>query len=582
MSELKTAKRTRKRGAYSRLICLGCRERRIKCELPDGVETPDAGEFATVQTPCYRCKRLGIPCVVRQTILGRPGPGNNANAPAAPVQPAKVGNAVPHVYIDLALRGTKNAQTVTEQLNAEAVASAVVPRSSDHPPPILENDGRGNRVDTLLTHTPQSTETVTIIRALDMLRYMKVEKQWFRHLPARTGHSRALDFSIKAIVAACAYARHEPTLTPQVCYQVFALALHAVQTNFKKSTAELSDNMLAATALLAHFEGVTNKNGIPTRLHVQGLAAILKARSATHPITHFAMEIVDFHVCDAAIMACIQGTFSPFEKVPRAYFVGDRTDSSDSDQKLLKGLGSELFVRIPRLVTIVRSLQSESSPLQYNLQMDCALKLSRSLLSLQDPEAESRLLQTVKIHSSDDADATLPFLQYFQFASTEDFEALAYYWQNRLCLLRLERRLQDFSTPVINLPIDDGTISGPESFAQRSEYAFSLDAEIARLAHNILMCTRFAGTLPVRKHARLFAHAILMVWGATMPVSAVALNHIRNKEGDDHISELLTRRLNVTLTAKPPLTVTDIDTAAEIFVGGELKGRFIELYSRSG
>lgn len=60
------------RGAYSRLICLGCRERRIRCELPGDVERPGPGELKTTQTPCHRCKRLGIPCTIRQTILGRP------------------------------------------------------------------------------------------------------------------------------------------------------------------------------------------------------------------------------------------------------------------------------------------------------------------------------------------------------------------------------------------------------------------------------------------------------------------------------------------------------------------------------
>lgn len=80
MSEQPPASSKRQRGAYSRLICLGCRGRRIKCELPDDVVVPDAEELRTVADPCYRCKKLGVPCVVRRTKLGRPGPVDGSTA----------------------------------------------------------------------------------------------------------------------------------------------------------------------------------------------------------------------------------------------------------------------------------------------------------------------------------------------------------------------------------------------------------------------------------------------------------------------------------------------------------------------
>lgn len=66
------ARSKRQRGPYSRMICLGCQQRRIRCELPSETEVPGPGECLNVQTPCYRCNRLGIPCIVRQTVLGRP------------------------------------------------------------------------------------------------------------------------------------------------------------------------------------------------------------------------------------------------------------------------------------------------------------------------------------------------------------------------------------------------------------------------------------------------------------------------------------------------------------------------------
>ena len=573
MSEPRPGGSKRPRGTYSRLICLGCRERRIRCELPSEVEVPDPGELRTVQTPCYRCKRLGVPCIVRQTILGRPGPESSSTT-AADFRPVRTNDIVSRIIIELPSRTVARTQPATVQDEAQVVNRSVIPRtglrSSNDLPPSQGDPARWNG-DALLIHIPQSTETVIIIRAVDTLRREKVEGEWFRHLPAHVGHTRALDLSIKALVAACAYARGVPKLTSDDCYQALALALNAVQANIKQSYGELNDDILASTALLAPFEGVVKKHGIPTRLHVEGLAAILAARPATYPVTQFAREIFDFHACDSAIIACIQGTPSPFEGVARGYFANNRIGYSDSDRAQLKALGSELFIRIPRLVGLVRSLRLQPSP-QNQLLLD-ALRLSKSLLRLQDSQSEGRLLRNIKVRPSSDPDATSPLRQSLDFASVDDFEALAYYWQNRLSLLRLERRLHDLSmsSDVQADNTDELGASLRLSFGPRTN-------ETLRLVKNILMCAEYAGTLPLRKHDRLFAHAMVVVWGVTMDMP-VALSHIQDRERTGPLSELLFRRVNIILAAKPDLTVEDMDTAADIFVGGQPKGRFVELYS---
>lgn len=573
MSEPKAGKSKRPRGKYSRLICLGCRERRIRCELPSEVETPDPGELQTVKTPCYRCKRLGVPCIVRQTILGRPGPQSSSTT-GADIRPVRTGDIVSRIIIELPSRTVAHTQPVTIQDEAQVVNSSVVPqamlRSSNDISPGQGDPTRWNG-NTLLIHRPQSTETVIIIRALDTLRCEKVEEEWFRHLPAHVGHTQALDLSIKAIVAACAYARGVPKLTSNDCYQALALALNAVQANIKQSHRELNDDILASTALLAHIEGVIKKHGVPARLHVEGMAAILAARPATYPVTQLARGIFDFHVCDSTIMACIQGTPSPFESVARAYFANNRVGYSDSDRAQLKALGSELFIRIPRLVGLIRSLRLQQSP-QNQLLLD-ALTLSKSLLMIQDSQAEGRLLRNITVRPLSEPEATSPFDQSLHFASVDDFEALAYYWQNRLSLLRLEQRLHDLSmsSGVQTGNIDGSRISFRPTFGPRTNETF-------QLMKKILMSAEYARTLPLRKHHRLFAHAIVVVWGVTMDVP-VDLSHVQDGEGRGPLSELLLRRVNHILAAKPGLTTEDMDTAADIFVGGQLEGRFLELYS---
>ena len=58
----------------------------------------------------------------------------------------------------------------------------------------------------------------------------------------------------------------------------------------------------------------------------------------------------------------------------------------------------------------------------------------------------------------------------------------------------------------------------------------------------------------------------------------VALGHDQDGEGTAPLSDLLLRRVNIALAARPAHTVEDMDTAADIFVGGQPKGRFAQLY----
>jgi hypothetical protein len=367
---------------------------------------------------------------------------------------------------------------------------------------------------------------------------------------------------------ACAYNRGVWKVTSRDCYHALSLALEAVQVSIKQVHVDPNDHVLASTALLAPFEGVIKRDGIPTRLHVQGLAAILVARPASYPVTQLAIEILDFIACESAVMACIQGTPSPFEGLPRAYFANDRMGRCDSDQARLKALGKELFIRIARLVMLVRSLRLQ--PPQNQLLLD-ALRLSESLLKLEDSEAERRLLRRIKVQPSSDPNAISSIRQSLHFTSIEDFEALAYYWQSRVSLLRLVWHLNGLSmlTGVQDDDADERGDSIKPSYGPRTN-------EIFRFAKNILMCSDYAATLRLNKHVRLFAHAMVVVWGVTMGMPA--FSHDCDGEEPGALDDLLLRKVNVTLRAKPDLTIEDMDEAADIFVGGQRKGRFAQLF----
>lgn len=556
----------RRRGKYSRLICLECRDRRIRCELPSECAIPEPGQLLTVKTPCHRCNRLGVPCIVRQTVLGRPS-AENGSPPNTNQEIVKQSNVVPRNDVSRVIIELPSRAVPHEQSQAFGNETRLVQKSGIVPPlNITHTDATRGNWDALLVHVPQSTDTVIIIRAIDTLRREKVEKEWFRHLPCRVGYNRALDLSSEAIVAACAFSRGVPKLTATHCYHAMALALHAVQLTLAKSDEYLSDNTLASSALLAHLEGVIKGHGIPTLPHLRGLAAIMSARPPSYPISELAKEIFDFHACDSAIIACVHGISSPYESIPRAYY---EDCSIRLARSRLKIIGSECFIRIPRLVALVRSMRTHSPPSES--QVGSASVLFKALDSLQDPAAEAVLLQQATFHTT----ISPIYRENLRFDNVEVFEALTYYWLSRLWLMCLHHHLQRM---FFSMDANPNGISEPCSHLL---LGFGPDAnELVRVVQNVLMCVEYAEKLTLRKHCRLFAQTILTIWGIFIDIPAIT-TQIAPIQRSAYSNESLLRSINIAIPLKSAFVAEDIDVAATIFVGGPTKGRFAELYGAS-
>lgn len=72
MSEDTPKPTKRARGSYAKLICLRCRERRIKCQLADDGSVEPGPKPQPPEKACVRCRQQELPCIVRKTTLGRP------------------------------------------------------------------------------------------------------------------------------------------------------------------------------------------------------------------------------------------------------------------------------------------------------------------------------------------------------------------------------------------------------------------------------------------------------------------------------------------------------------------------------
>lgn len=60
------------RGSYAKLICLSCRARKIKCNLPTDVQIEPSQHSQPRERACTRCQQQGLDCIVDKTVLGRP------------------------------------------------------------------------------------------------------------------------------------------------------------------------------------------------------------------------------------------------------------------------------------------------------------------------------------------------------------------------------------------------------------------------------------------------------------------------------------------------------------------------------
>lgn len=60
------------RGSYAKLICLNCRARKIKCNLPTDLQIEPSHFPQSSERACTRCQQQGLDCIVDKTVLGRP------------------------------------------------------------------------------------------------------------------------------------------------------------------------------------------------------------------------------------------------------------------------------------------------------------------------------------------------------------------------------------------------------------------------------------------------------------------------------------------------------------------------------
>ena len=411
---------------------------------------------------------------------------------------------------------------------------------------------------TVLIHKPQSPEDAFTIRTVVAIECEGASDAWYAHMPSRIGHCKTVDLCINALVLGSDCVRGLPGATLSQCYLVLAQAFQSLRLALSSQEAALSDDLLVSIAALAPVEAVLGRHSLIGHSHLEGLTALITSRPAParDKITDVTRSILDYYYCDAFITACIRGVASPLEALDSAYYKYP-DDTAVTAERKLRALANELYIRLPRLVTLVRAAQLW----ELKGSLEPAL-LASVLLRLKDDLAETELLHRVNVKNNATKSARSASLTncYFHFQTVADYEAIVSYWEARLMLIRLcwQIHATDTSEPYL-LPLQS-----------------QIQADVRRISSSLLMSAEYGRTLKVRGRRRLFALSMITVWAPLGQLSAVLPVGKDCKSGRDW----LLAKTNEALVGHTALTARDMDEAAELFVGGAPTGVYAQMYSK--
>jgi hypothetical protein len=264
-------------------------------------------------------------------------------------------------------------------------------------PPIRENDN-----GSLSTYKPTTASTRLRTELVTMLHRTQRNGTWFDLLPARIGHSESVDCAAKAIVKAAELAECKTPITQDSCLGSYARAISSLQAGMLSSVS--GDDMLLTVSLLVTFERIFAYTSVPLKSHMAGVVALLMAQMKTtnsKPPSELTRAVMYTFWPVAFIGPCVEGVASPFEaprwlKAEPVVMTRDKLRTPWEVVAKLRKSGMELFIRLPRLIKMVKSILADPNPED----IDAAIALAKELLTMEDVEAESALLHHVTVSSS--------------------------------------------------------------------------------------------------------------------------------------------------------------------------------------
>jgi hypothetical protein len=280
--------------------------------------------------------------------------------------------------------------------------------------------------------------------------------------------------------------------------------------------------------------------------HLAGMTALLLSQKTSTELG--VAQIYSVNGLITFIGPCYSGQISPFEgthwqDAPPPQLM--TTQGPDFDR--LRLASHRLFILLPRLICLVRSLRQNAAPPPL---IKLTYQLAENVLQMDDPLAETWLLHRVSIRPTVDNETKRLIPLSYAFDTPEEHAAGVHYWQTRLIVLRINIALHEIGAAT-------------DAQARLNSH---LEEEV-RMAKNILMSWEAAlsfgptGTAPMNL-------GMLAAWGALK--RREAFNGFPPSVLGHWISKCLSRSVGGWIINDK---VANLTTSSEVLSGGPLRGR---------
>lgn len=343
---------------------------------------------------------------------------------------------------------------------------------------------RGVNIASLdLLHMPTCRSSDLMAHLSRALTSSNLTEDWFSLLPSRVGHSLLVDQAAIALISTVSCGLSDSGASRTVAYSNYCLAIGSLRTTLTRPMRQAQDldNLVLAVALLACLECCLEKNGDGMYKHMSGINHVLTSTALFHRPTETAAALLYWDWMGTFQIPVACGIASPFD-APQWLDLEPRSSVVlDADINGLRRIGYRLFIRLPRLIALVRELRESSKQLtEHDVRIEEASRLLEELSAWDGSHFETALLHRVPVQRTVDSEDAYIIPYCLAIPKLSIFQPLIYFWQTRIILNRLAMQVE-----FLKIPSEEANPSCIPAIKH-------LRDENSRMAVNILMAWPYA------------------------------------------------------------------------------------------
>jgi hypothetical protein len=394
----------------------------------------------------------------------------------------------------------------------------------------------------IVPYQPTNKEVTLRAKIVHALERMQVGYSWCAFVPEYLGQSEAVNSAALAFIKACEYSSPSPQhMALESGVQHYGLALKELRSLMDDPSKRHSDESILTIALLGLFDSMTCTVRNSYEAHWAGIAALLLARPRDMPASQLARSVL-YAMGPMNFRVGLQSASAFEDKLWLDLDFASKQPLSDGSPQLRR-VSNQLFLRVPRLVALMRTLglAAQSS--------EAAWSLAEELMAVEDKDAEALLLHRVQVKpTTDSTDKTfIPFS--FRYPSVADLWAAIFYWEARLLILKLWIVLH-------KLKYSEGDCETKVGAAR---------AEQLRAVTNIMMSWQYVAEMGIFTMSGIAQVFAISLWGAFSDLTTFRGVPVAT------VKAWIVKRLRESSTWKVPEGIEQmLDMKAATYAGGSL------------